>query len=107
MASWGNLLFVSGVDQGIQVFEISFPDMQPAQTQLFNLVDRGIIPVTEPVMALTASDGKIYAATGKEIKVFDVSDPSMASEMTPSNERCETGEKGSLMRAKSACCPVP
>lgn len=77
LATWGNLLFVAGVDSGIQVLETSFSDMQDPS---FDLVDRGTIPVAGPVAALAASDWKIYAATGKEIKVFDISDPSLILE---------------------------
>jgi hypothetical protein len=77
LAAWGNLLFVSGVDPGIQIFEISFSDMQDSSLNLFN---RGTIPVDDSIMALAASESKVYASTGKEVKVFDVFDPFLTSE---------------------------
>jgi hypothetical protein len=78
LASWGNLLFVAGVDPGIHIFELSFSN---EQSPPLILTGREVIPVDDLVMALTASEWKIYAATRREIKVYAVSDPSMALEM--------------------------
>ena len=80
LASWGNLLFVSGVEPGIQVFEVSFPDMQSMETLPFQLIERGTISLAESVSALVASDWKLYVSTGQEVKVLDVSDPSLPFE---------------------------
>ena len=46
LASWGNLLFVAGVDPGIQIFEISF---SPEQNPPLVLINREVIPVADPV----------------------------------------------------------
>ena len=78
LATWGNLLFVAGVDPGIHIFELSLSN---DQNPPLNLIDRGVIRVADPITALTASEWKIYAATGKEIKVYDISDPSLSLEM--------------------------
>jgi hypothetical protein len=64
LASWGNLLFVAGVDPGIQIFELSFSN---DQNPPINLIAREVISVAGPITALAASERKIYAATGKEI----------------------------------------
>ncbi len=77
-ASWDNLLFVAGVDPGIQIFELSFSN---DQSPPLNLIAREVIPVEGSIMALAASEWKIYAATGKVIKVYDVSDASLTSEI--------------------------
>jgi len=77
LASWGNLLFVAGVNPGIQIFEISFSG---GQNPPINLIPREVIPVGDPIMALAASEWNLYAGTGKEIKVYDVSDPSFILE---------------------------
>ena len=46
------------------------------------LVDRGIIPVEESITAIAADQGKLYVATaGKEIRIYDVSDPSLILEV--------------------------
>jgi plastocyanin len=46
------------------------------------LIDRGIIPVEESITAIAAEQGKLYVATaGKEIRIYDVSDPSQILEL--------------------------
>jgi plastocyanin len=46
------------------------------------LVDRGIIPVEESITAIAADQGKLYVATaGKEIRIYDISDPSLILEV--------------------------
>ncbi len=78
LASWGNLLFVSGVDPGIQIFEFAIFN---GQNPTLDLKAREVIPVSDPIMAMAASEWKIYAATGKEIKVYDLTDPSLILEI--------------------------
>ena len=78
LASWGNFLFVAG-DQGVRVLEFSFP--QPNDPPV-NLMERGVIPIADPVAALAAGAGKLYVAImGKGIMVLDVSDPLSPAEL--------------------------
>jgi plastocyanin len=78
LANWGNLLFVAGSDPGVRIFKLSFAS---GQDRPFDLVEEEVIPVADPILALTAWESKLYAATEREIKVYDVSDPSVIVEI--------------------------
>jgi plastocyanin len=82
LSNWGNLLFVGGTSDGIQIFELSYGPEDFMNQPHVTLVDRGIIPVEESITAIAAEQGKLYVATtGKEIRVYDVSDPSLILEV--------------------------
>lgn len=82
LANYGNLLFVGGVNGGVQILELSAGQHDMMDQSQSTLIDRGTVPVEESITAMTADQGKLYVATqGKEIKIYDVSDPSSTSEV--------------------------
>ncbi len=82
LANWGNLMFVGGTSDGVQIFELSSDQQTMMGQPQAALVDRGIIPVEESITAIAADQGKLYVATaGKEIRIYDVSDPSLILEV--------------------------
>ncbi len=81
LANWGNLMFIGGAIGGVQIFEISYGQQDVMGQLQVALIDRGTVPVTESITALAADQGKLYVATtGKGIKVYNVSDPSLILE---------------------------
>jgi hypothetical protein len=82
LANWGNLLFVGGANNGVQIFELSDGQQAfPGHPQM-NLMDRGFIPVEESIASIAADQWKLYVATaGKGIRVYDLSDPLMVVEI--------------------------
>ncbi len=82
LANDGNLLFVGGGNGGVQIFELSYGQQNTMDQPQFTLIDRGTIPVEESITAFTADQGKLYVATqGKDVKVYDVSDPYLPFEV--------------------------
>jgi hypothetical protein len=82
LANWGNLIFVGGTSDGVQIFELSSDQHNMMAQPRVTLVDQGIIPVEESITAIAADQGKLYVATaGKKIRIYDISDPSLILEM--------------------------
>ncbi len=78
LASWGNLLLVGDGGPVIRLFEIDLSEDRSSPDAVQTIfVDRGSIPVGAPVTAITVgADGKAYIASEREVKVYDLSDPS-------------------------------
>ncbi len=78
LASFGNLLLVGDGGPLIRLFEIDLSEDQGSPTASQTVfVDRGSIPIGTPVTAITVgADAKAYIASEREVKVYDLSDPS-------------------------------
>ena len=82
LANWGNLIFVGGTRDGVQIFELFSGQQNMMGQPQVTLVDRGIIPVEESITAIAADQGKLYVATlSKEIRIYDISDPLLILEV--------------------------
>ena len=78
LAGWGPFLFIGGEEGGVRVLEVVAHGSEHSSNALqLPLQEREFFSIGEPIKAMTVSaEGRVYAATGEEIRVYEVLDPS-------------------------------